>query len=368
MNTSVRALGMGNAYTAIVKDADSLFYNPAGIPQVRGVNWLILDGKMGANGDEVLKTISKVQGTGTFANTVRSLYGDHVWLGAGAKTAFYMPFFAFSVYDHFDSSLGVHNPVYPNLDISVVNDYGYAIGTGFGIGPAFNFGLDVKYIQRTGARVPFGPTYVGGLNPDAIMTQLESKGTGYSLDLGATIRVPGPVSPSFAFVWKNVGITKFEASTATLAAPPPQRDEMILGAAVDFDAGIVSITPVFDFKHLNRTDVQLMRKIHLGVEIGLPVLDIRAGFNEGYYTLGLGVNLGLMRLDAATYGVEMGEYPGQREDRRYILQFTLELGFDPAVGFLGGGSGGGSGGPGGKKSAGSGSNSWGGGKKLKQRR
>ena len=35
MNKSVRALGMGNAYTSIVRDSDSLFYNPAGLNSVK---------------------------------------------------------------------------------------------------------------------------------------------------------------------------------------------------------------------------------------------------------------------------------------------------------------------------------------------
>jgi hypothetical protein len=29
-----------------------------------------------------------------------------------------------------------------------------------------------------------------------------------------------------------------------------------------------------------------------------------------------------------TYGVELGEYPGQLEDRRYLASVTLEFGFD----------------------------------------
>ena len=39
MNTSVRALGMGNAYTAIVHDSDCVFYNPAGLAIVCVCGW-----------------------------------------------------------------------------------------------------------------------------------------------------------------------------------------------------------------------------------------------------------------------------------------------------------------------------------------
>jgi hypothetical protein len=68
--------------------------------------------------------------------------------------------------------------------------------------------------------------------------------------------------------------------------------------------------------------------------------------------------LGLLKLDLATYGVEMGEYPGQLEDRRYALQLTLELGLDMGLGFLGSSGSGAGGGRGGG----------GGGRNLKQRR
>lgn len=340
VNTSVRALGMGNAYLGVVRDADSLFYNPAGLARVSGLNLLIADVKIGANGQEVLETVDDVQGSADFGDTVRSLYGDHVWLGAGAKSAFTMPYFGVSVYDSLDAQLDVNNPMYPNLDIAATNDFGYAAGGAVPLGPLIHLGTSIKYIQRMGARVPFGPTFVGSLDPDSIMENVENKGRGYSLDLGLNLLIPGPVSPVIAFVWRNVGVTSFKGDNLTLAAPPRDLDEMSLGLALNIDAGLITVNPAFDFRYLNRSDVQLGKKVHFGVEIGLPLLDIRAGFNQGYYTAGVGLNLGLIRMDAATYGEELGAYPGQREDRRYMVQFSFELGINLVTGMLGGGSGG----------------------------
>ncbi len=361
INTSVRALGMGNAYLGVADNADALFYNPAGLARVSGFNWTIADVKVGLNGTEVLQTVNDIQGSATFEDTVRAMYGDHVWVGGGGKSAFTMPYFGAAIYNHLDASVDVNNPVYPNLDISVVNDYGYALGGAIPILPTVHLGTVIKYIKRTGSRVPFGATYIGSLDPNNIQSEVEREGIGYSMDLGMNVAIPGPVAPVLSFVWKDVGMTTFKPGVATLAAPPRQLDEMSIGAAVKIDAAIASITPAFDFKYLNRADVQLGKKLHFGVEIGLPVVDIRAGFSEGYYSLGAGVNLGIIRVDAASYGVELGEYPGQREDRRYIVQFTLELGFDPSLGIFGGGSG-----SGGK--SGSGSGSGGGGPRLKRRR
>ncbi len=341
MNTSVRALGMGNAYMGVVKDADSLFYNPAGLNRVQGFNWLIVDPRAGASGYEVFEDVKKIQDDEKFEEAVRDLYGDHVWAGVGLKSAITVPHFGAAVYNHLDASVDVNNPVYPNLDVSVMNDFGYVAGVGFPLAPFLHFGIVAKRIKRIGSRQPFGPSFVATLDPDSIKDNIKKEGTGYGFDLGGNIVVPLPMVDIVASaVWKDVGQTKFKAENGS-ETPPPQEQEMALGLAVNVDAPLISITPAIDIKHLNREDIQLAKKVHLGVEIGLPLIDIRAGLYQGYHTYGAGVNLGVIRADVASYGVELGEYPGQREDRRYALQLTIELGFNPNLSFMGGGSGGG---------------------------
>lgn len=335
---SIRAMGMGNAYASVVSDTDALFYNPAGIARISGFNWTIVDPWIGLSGMEALEDINDLQDSSSFEASVRALYGDHVWLGGGAKSSFGIPFFAVSVYDHLSASLDINNPVYPNLDIAAVNDLGYVMGVGLPVLPVFDLGFVIKYIQRTGARVPFGPSFVSSLDPDAIRANVERKGVGYGLDMGANFIIPGPLSIVLSGVWKNVGQTKFEPESGL--APPSEPNEINLGAALELDVPLLEVRPSFEFKHVNRDDIQLGKKIHFGLEISLPLIDVRGGFHQGYYTAGAGVNLGILRVDAATWGVELGDYPGQKEDRRYAIQATLELGFDPSLSFLGGGSGG----------------------------
>lgn len=334
---SVRAMGMGNAYISIVSDTDSLFYNPAGVARISGFNWTIADPWVGASGVEAFKEVTNLQEDAGFESAVRNLYGDHVWLGAGAKSVFGIPYFAVGVYDHLSADLDINNPVYPNLDIAATNDYGYMMGVGIPF-IAGEIGLVVKYIQRTGSRVPFGPSFVASLDPDTIRSSIEKKGTGYGLDLGMNFRIPGPLTMVVSGVWKNVGELSFRSDEGE--APPGEPNEISVGTALELDVPLLEVRPAIELKHLNREDIQLGNKIHLGLEISLPLIDLRAGFHQGYYTAGVGLNLGILRVDAATWGVELGAYPGQREDRRYALQATLELGFDPSLSFLGGGSGG----------------------------
>jgi hypothetical protein len=369
MHSNARALGMGDAYTSLADDSSSLFYNPAGLARVHGLNWKVLDIRAGASGLSAYTKIKNLNSSGSgggFASEIDSLYGEHVYTGIGAETAFTAPMFGFAVYDHADALVRVDNPVYPQVYTSIVNDYGYVAGMGAPLAPFLHAGLDFRYVKRTGARVPFGAAFLADLNPSTILDNVRGWGKGYGVDAGMNIILPAPFfSANFSAVWRNIGQMTFRSDDPN-ANIPTEDNDITLGMSLKFDTHIVSIAPAVDFRYLNSPHYQLTRKINFGVEIGLPVIDIRAGFREGYYTYGVGANLGLFRVDAATYGVELGAYPGQIEDRRYVVEFTMELGVGDFS--ADGSSSKKSGGAGGASGSGSSSRSiWGTGR-LKQRR
>jgi hypothetical protein len=371
MNRNARAMGMGNAYSSLVDDEDALFYNPAGIAKNGGFFWTIADPGVGLSSlsTEDLDVYSNLQDSSTFNAALDSLYGKTIWAGGVGKTAVMLPFFAGALYGAGDVSVSVDNRVSPTMTVNYVRDTGIALGTGFWMGPFLQQGFAFKRINRVGSRQQFGPSVIqsiiSGASPDVIFDSIERKGTGYAMDWGMNISIPGPVRPTISFVWKNIGNTKFTAANDGDLAPPTEEQEWVLGTSFMIDLPLVHIVPSIDLKHLNNEDEQLGKKLHMGVELGLPLLDLRVGSHQGYLSYGAGINLGLFRFDAATWGVEMGGYPGQNESRRYMAQFSLRLGFDLGIGQ---GSGGGGGdGKGGSGSGGSrGKSSWGG--KPKQRR
>jgi len=355
--TSVRALGMGNAYTAVVNDSDALFYNPAGLAQTGGFRWTMFDPRLGANGLSAYETFKDVADSDNFADMINGLYGDTIWLSGGSKTALQFGPFAAAAFAGAEGSAYLRNPAYPAMDVEYAADYGFTAGAGFPLVPGFlNAGVVARRITRVGTSQPIDVSTLATLNTDQLEQEFKNRGSAYGLDLGLTLMSPAPMSPRVSFAWKNVGDTKFKRE-AGLRAPSTIPDEMVIGAAMSIDLPLVSITPAIDYKYLNREDVQLGKKLHLGVEVDLPLVALRAGLHQGYYALGAGMDLGIMRFDAATYGVEMGEYPGQKPDRRYIVQMTLELGFDGG-GFGSSRSGAASGSSGG----------FSGGRRLKQRR
>jgi hypothetical protein len=345
-HSNARAMGMGGAYAAVVDDDESLWYNPAGIAKNTGFYWKILDPKVGVTDvTTAMDSFSDLSDQATFESALNNLYGEPIWLGASGKTSILMPYFAAAYFYDVDASIIVDNPVSPTLTTNYITDSGVALGTGFSIASIFQMGFVTKYITRSGIRKDWGAATVtdiiaGNETPDIIFDQFSTvTGIGYAFDMGMNLTLPTVVQPTLSFVWKNIGNTSFRAAPGD-EEPPTEDQNMLIAASMLVDLPFFHIVPAIEIRHLNNDDAQLGKKIHMGVEIGLPLIDIRAGFYQGYYSLGAGLDLGLIKIDAATWGTELGGYPGQYESRRYMVQATLEIGFD----FGGGGSGGGSGG------------------------
>jgi hypothetical protein len=362
--TSVRALGMGNAYVAVVKDNDAIFYNPAGIAAVSGFNWTIADPRVGANGLSAYQDFQNYQNNSSIATLFESLYGSSVWVGGGAKTALSLPGIGVAAFGNANADLGVNNPAYPTIDLNYYADYGVATAFGLEMIPGvLRAGIGLKRVNRTGTQISAGASTLAQLSATLLQNQLKDRGTGYGMDLGMQLTIPSPVKPILAISWRDVGYTAFSFDEGA-AAPAPIPPNLTLGAAIEFGIPGFHVTPAVDYRYADRSDIQIGEKIGLGVEVQLLLINLRAGLDQGYYTLGVGLDFGLFRFDAATYGVELGAYAGQQQERRYVAQMTMEIDFDPFK-FFGGGSGSGSGGPNG---TGSGSGSGSGRQRLKQRR
>ncbi len=326
--TSARAMGMGNAFTAVAIDGDALFYNPAALARVSGFHWTLLDPRLGLNGPQALE-VAKVAGTGaTVADKINELYGKAVWVGGGAKSSFVVPNFGLAAYANGDAALNLQNPAYPQMNLNYIADYGVALGAAVDFIPSiWSLGFTIRRVNRTGTNLPLGPSVLATLDIEQIKNNLKNRGGGYGLDFGTMLTFPSPVKPTLSFTIRDMGYTEFTHDEG-LAAPPRSDPDMTLGASVAIDALLVTITPSFDYRYMDRADIQTGKKLHFGIEFDLPLISLRAGLNQGYYTLGAGLDLGILEFDAATYGVELGEYPGQLEDRRYMVQMKIQLGID----------------------------------------
>ena len=89
---------------------------------------------------------------------------------------------------------------------------------------------------------------------------------------------------------------------------------------------IQHLTVAMDLRDaFNSQGTSMFQRLHLGAEFGLPVLSLRAGLNQGYFTTGFGINLFILHLDYAYFGQEMGENLGWNPDFSHVIQLGVGL-------------------------------------------
>ena len=222
--------------------------------------------------------------------------------------------------------MSVQNPPLTEIDANAFNDFGYAVGVGVPIGPFVQVGIEGRYIKRTGTQNVYTGASLASLNMDQIKSDLTNWGRGYEFDMGTNFLVPTPIFLlDLSVVWQNVGMTSYTQAPGNHIPSDPAN--LTAGLAAEIHLPLMTIRPALDYRHALNEDVQLWRRWNMGVEVSLPFISVRGGYGEGYYSLRRHKLLFSVRssVDAASYGVELGDYPGQIQDRRYIAQATIEL-------------------------------------------
>ncbi len=328
---SVRGMAMGGAYTSVAQGMDSLFYNPASLVDVKGLNVNLLN--TSASGtepdDTILDSLDGLSDSSTIGQSLQDLYGKPLSGSAGGRVGLTLPHFGVAGFAHADLSLTVNNPVIPDLDVSSILDAGVAIGFAKKANKFMNFGVVLKQVTRYGDRNKFTAASVSTLDPQLITDALDKKGTGIGVDAGIDFIYRGKsFTPKLSVVAKDIGNTSFSKNNNSFGPPPTQDFELVYAGSLIYDADFASLSLAADYRYAMNDEISFARKLHLGAELSLSLIDLRVGVNQGYMSYGAGVNLGIFRVDATSYGVEIGERAGQQEDRRYMVQLSFDFGFE----------------------------------------
>jgi hypothetical protein len=348
---SPRVVGMGGVRTTTGIYEDSLFGgNPALLAMPEDWKLQILGINLEANSNFIntaskFSTISSASGADTFTKIADAgLVGRNLHERFGVNMGFYTPTF-FSDKTAFGFGILANQQLNAmlrtNTDMSV---QGYLdVGPGIGVAKRFlnnslYVGASIRAIYRLAADRDIRTVeFLGGKKLS--LTDIGGQGVGLDGDLGAFYKVPLElpiVKFSVGASINNVAASQYDFAGRTLikkvgdVRPPQNYRSASLGVRADFESFAVltdnkAAIEIQDIGSHGKV-VSFWKRTHLGAETRLiRLISLRGGFNQGYYTLGLGLNLPVLKIDLATYGEEIGTNAGMLEDRRYIAKIAIEF-------------------------------------------
>ena len=331
---SIRARGMGNAFTAAANDEMLLFYNPAAL---RSVYYNMYE-VVGFNTTTNENTINLGKSSSGFS-TIGSLAGKKIYnevnlgLLSHVNSRFGWSFFSNGLVD-----IQVRNPIIPYLETKAYVQTGLAGGMAWSfLDFQLDLGLGVKLVQRSGidTKLHIFDEAIIEFTEDQKTTKLQKKfasKAAFAPDAGVIYHFDSyhNMEPKVAFSLQNIGGLDFEG-----AGKVPMT--MNIGVSTESEFNGFDMILAADYRDLadsqemiSKGNIMTERNIKIGVEFGWQklfnghhLISFRAGRNGPYNSVGWSMNLFGFKVDFAKYSEEIGGYSGELEDKRTSLQVSL---------------------------------------------
>ncbi|MGH7274217.1 MAG: hypothetical protein ACREIQ_07170 [Nitrospiria bacterium] len=321
----VRPLGMGGAFITLSDDENAIFYNPAGLNDVKGYGRLeILNPIAEATKESIglYRDIKDLDGSDIAAVTdfLNEHMGEFEHIRAALLPNVYFHNFELAILAQGTMNLQIKNPANPEVVTDAITDLGPGVGMAAGFwGRMLQVGASAKWIQRQGVNETFTADEIAAGNFDPL-DNLEREND-WSLDVGAKLNLPSLLKPTAAVVVQNITDLDF----GNLGKIPQQINA---GIAINPSIiGLISTSWVVEVDDLTQqvdAEEDFYKRVHLGTELRFPkILSLRGGVNQGYFTAGLTLSYWILRLDGAIYTEEVGTYAGQVDDQRYAAQISV---------------------------------------------
>lgn len=362
LSKSIRSLGMGGAFFGLSDDEYALFSNPAGLSTRRSGTEVMLrtNGAISSNAISGFKDFKDL-GDLNIKQAIDRLdkYKDKpMTASAGLLPYFLTKNLAvglliadtkvnFNILKGSADIDNINDLDKDVADLTMISDSGLILGYGQSvIDPNLHVGVNLKGLFRAGGRQAFkGAEYINASGAiDLDPKKLGGSGMGVDLDVGATYEFKdlsfGLLSRA-SLVFSNLLATNFSISKKYAGAPGLARTVNLgwytVFEGVSFIDNFHVLADLSDISLGGQENVEfgarkgdLLKRLHLGVEMPIGRVSLRAGLNQGYLSAGIGLNLYALRLDFATYGEETSNTT-RRQSRRYLATVAFGWGSAPAA-------------------------------------
>lgn len=362
---SMRAMGMGNAFTAVADDATGLLYNPAGLARRKdGVFRGSFAGGLSPTFFDFVDDVSKANDTvgddEAKVNAVLDVFKENAGEVYHSRTpriygAYARPHWGI-VFIPFDATndMVINSNGGPSINMNLTQDSTFAFGYGtdvdwfkkwMGLDGQLSVGVTGKLIHRIFlGQVLMANTLVAG-GGDLFDTKNASEGLTVDADLGMMFTPKLPDSgwlstfkaakPTFSVVLRNALDMGFTQNLKVIGEdsnqPPNLGRRLDIGSEWDLpDFWVFDPHMSFDVRDIMHENWSLKKGIHIGAELYWKMFDWwkgswQVGLNDGYPSFGVGARFAWFNLDLLSYGEEMGVTSSSKESRRYMLEMSVEF-------------------------------------------
>lgn len=333
----VRSLGMGGAFTAVGKDAEALFYNPAGLydmgfqltifnPQAE-VDKNFID--MGGDLRDAMNIDNDTERTNALTDIISNNMGKplHVRLSLFPHVA--VKNIAAGVIGQGGFDARLHNPLSSQgaVEVSGGYEYGPVLGASIKLPvTGLRLGVGAKYIFNKWIAEGFTIRDIAAEEFDPMDYKIENND--YSFDAGLIYDAPflSFLKPKAGLALIDITDLDFQDATGKGRKIPMRGNIGIsINPSVPYVTDLILALDYQDFMHNYDQDNSTWKRIHAGAEFGLLGRHIllRAGLNQGYPTAGAELDLWLLKAAYTYYSEEMGAYAGQDKDTRHTASLTV---------------------------------------------
>ena len=330
---SIRARGMGNAFTAAANDEMLLFYNPAALRSVYYNIYQIAGFNTTYN-----ENITKLGNSSSGFSTIGSLAGKNIHNEIDIGFLSHVNSrFGWSLFTNSLVDIKIRNPIIPYLETKAYAQTGIAGGMAWSfLDFQLDLGLGVKLVQRSGidTKLHIFDEGIIEFTEDQKTTKLENKFASKAAlapDAGLIYHFDSyhNMEPKVAISLQNIGGLDFKG-----AGKVPMT--MNIGVSTESELNGFDFILAADYRDLinsqklvSEGNIITTRNIKLGAEMGWHRLfnghhfvSLRVGRNGPYNSVGWSLNLFGFKIDFAKYSQEIGGFGGELEDKRTSIQMS----------------------------------------------